>query len=269
MTGRYNGGRPCRFPGNALGRTTEQKGPRIVRFPEDKIKEAILHPDIEIRDRAVNYFAKSNSHDSSIMPMVIKAVETYGRQGAYRLVGSSRDLPQTEESIDWVIDELNDEQSPQYENYIYNLSMVLVEADLALLLPRESAILEARYFLSDLRAPITDRLQMLSWDEATCWHELETFCEAGKDKQFINEVNLGYANRIVEALARSGEKNEEKVHAILAQKVEDFHHHPMKWMEPLAVRLAGQRICTRLFPCSSPSSLRTAVTYSTRNAPRP
>ena len=174
------------------------------------------------------------------MPLVIKAVETYGRQDAYRLIGSSRDLPQTEESIAWVIDELNDEQSPQYENYTYNLSMVLVEADLALLLPKESAILEARHFLPDLRAPFTERLQMLSWDEATCWRKLETFCEEGKDKQYINEVNLGYANRIVEALARYGENNEEKVHAILTQKVDDFHNHPMKWMEPLVVRLAGQ-----------------------------
>ena len=33
---------------------------------------------------------------------------------------------------------------------------------------------------------------------------------------------------------------EEKVHALLSQKVEDYSHNPMKWMEPLVVRLAGQ-----------------------------
>ena len=38
-----------------------------MRFPEDKIKEAILHPDMEIRDRATSYFAKSYSPDPSIM----------------------------------------------------------------------------------------------------------------------------------------------------------------------------------------------------------
>ena len=99
-----------------------------MRFPEAKIKEAILHPDMEIRDRATSYFAKSFSADVSIMPLVIKAVETYGRQDAYRLIGLSRDLPQTEETIAWVIDELNDDQTDKYENYAYNLSMVLVEA---------------------------------------------------------------------------------------------------------------------------------------------
>ena len=51
-----------------------------MRYPEDKIKEAILHPDPEIRDRATGYFAKSFSPDPTIMPLVIKAVETYGRQ---------------------------------------------------------------------------------------------------------------------------------------------------------------------------------------------
>ena len=56
-----------------------------MRLPEDKIKEAILHPDIEIRDRAVSYFGKSFSSDLTIMPLVIKAVETYGRENdAYR-----------------------------------------------------------------------------------------------------------------------------------------------------------------------------------------
>jgi hypothetical protein len=68
-----------------------------MRYPDDKIKEAILHPDIEIRNRAVRYFANSFSTNTSLMPLVIKAVETYGRQdNAYRLVGASSKLSQTE-----------------------------------------------------------------------------------------------------------------------------------------------------------------------------
>jgi len=108
-----------------------------VRLSEDKIKEAILHPDPDIRDRATSYFSKSFSSDLTIMPLVIKAVETHGRQDAYRLIGLSRDLRQTEDTIAWVIDELNDESCNSYENYAFNLSMVLMEADPALLLPRE------------------------------------------------------------------------------------------------------------------------------------
>ncbi len=56
-------------------------------IPEHKIKEAILHPDLEVRDRAASYFARSYSHDVSIMAPVIKAVETSGRQDACLLIG--------------------------------------------------------------------------------------------------------------------------------------------------------------------------------------
>jgi hypothetical protein len=100
--------------------------------------------------------------------------------------------------------------------------------------------LEARHFLPDLQAPLTERLRMVSWDAATCWQRLEGFCEEGKDKQYTNEVDLGHANRIVEALARYGKDCEEKLRAVLSQKVEDFNHNPLKWLEPLGVRLAGQ-----------------------------
>jgi hypothetical protein len=212
-----------------------------MRYPEDNIKEAILHPDVEIRDRAVSYFAKSFSTDTSLMPLVIKAVETYGRENdAYRLIGAARELPQTEATIAWVIDELNAEPTATFENYAYNLSMVLLEADPAVLLPRESAILEARHFLADLREPLTERLRMLSWDFPTCWRELGDFCEANKDEPNAGEINLGHANRIVEALARYGQDSTEQVQAILSQKVTDYSHNPMMWLEPLAVRLAGQ-----------------------------
>ena len=212
-----------------------------VRFAEAKIKEAILHADIDIRVRAVRYFADSISSDPTIMPLVIKAVETYGRENdAYRLIGVSKDLRQTEDTITWLIEELNDEGCDKFENYSFNLSRVLVAADPVLLLPRESEILEARHFRPDLLRLITERLQMLSWDEATCWEKLEAFCEEGKDKQYTNEVDLRYAKRIVEALARYGEECEAKVRDLLTIKVDFFNGNPMMWMEPLAVRLAGQ-----------------------------
>ena len=209
-----------------------------MRYPEDKIKEAILHPDPAVRDRAVGYFAKSSRPDPTIMPLVIRAVETYGRNDAYRVIGLSRDLPQSEESVAWVIDELDAESSDRHENYAYNLSMVLAEAEPALLRPRETAVLEARHFLPDLRAPVAERLRMLTWDAATCWRELEAFCEQSKESQYLNDVDIGHAHRIVEALARHGQECEEKVHAILRHKVADVPRHATHWMVPSVVRLA-------------------------------
>ncbi|MGZ0167780.1 MAG: hypothetical protein ACKVII_28010, partial [Planctomycetales bacterium] len=184
----------------------ELKGVAAVRLSEGRIKEAILDTDPEIRQRAVRYFAKSFSSDTSVAPLVIEAVKTFGREDAYHLIGLSSDLPQTDDTIDWIIGELNDSQSDQYENYTYNLSRVLIKADATLLLPNESAILDSLHFLDGLHAPLTERLQMLSWDETDCWRELETLCEDGKDKRYINEFNLDYGRRIVEALSRYGDE---------------------------------------------------------------
>lgn len=211
-----------------------------MRFSESQIKAAILDADVEIRQRATSYFSNSFSTDESVMPLVIEAVEKYGREDAYQLIGAARDLPQTAETIAWVVDELNNAESDQHENYAYNLSMVLLNADPALLVPQESAVLASPCFLPDLRSSFSERLQMLSWDEATCWEKLEAFCEEGKDKQYANEVNLGHAERIVESLARFGLACEGKIHALLSQRIDNYQHHPMKWMEPLAVRLAGR-----------------------------
>jgi hypothetical protein len=49
-----------------------------MRFPEDKIKEAILHPVNAIRLRAVSCFDYSFSLDPTLIPLVIKAIETCG-----------------------------------------------------------------------------------------------------------------------------------------------------------------------------------------------
>jgi hypothetical protein len=164
-----------------------------MRFPGEKIKKAILHPDPEIRDRATSYFAESAAPEPAIMPLVIRAVETYGRPEAYRLIGRARALPQTDDTITWILGELNAPDTATHENYAYLLSMLLVEADPALLLPREAEITSARHFLPDLRAPFTERLRMLAWDEATCWLNLEAFCEENKAKQGRNEVAIPVA----------------------------------------------------------------------------
>ena len=210
-----------------------------MRFPEKQIRELILNPDLRIRDRAIRYFASSYSRDITIMGRVINAVEVYGRQGAYRVIGSARDLPQTEESVAWIIGELNREESGKHENYVYNLGMVLVQADVALLVGRESSISEARQLGRGERSILSERLRMCSWDEVTCWRELEAFCEEGKSKRFTNEVDLSHAYRIVEVLARHGQCCESKVHAILGGRAEDYTHSPLRWMEPLGAKLAG------------------------------
>lgn len=212
-----------------------------MRFPEDKIKAAILHPDLAIRDRAISYFANSFSTDTSLMPLVIQAVETYGRNNTtYQVIGAARELPQTEDTIAWIVGELNAELTGRCANYPLNLSMILTEADPRLLLSQEAAILSARHFLPYLHESVADRLRMTTWDFDTCWQQLEAFGEETKDDPEAGSRKRNYGSSIVEALARFGQASEERVRTLLAQNVEDYTHHPMLWLEPLLIRLAGR-----------------------------
>lgn len=210
-----------------------------MRLSEEKIKQAILHPQLEIRQRALRYFSDCHSEDEGVAPLVIQAVEKYGRLDAYQLVGGSVHLRHTEQTIAWIIEELQNPASERYENYIFNLNRVLCDADPALLLPRQAEILETCRFYDDLRDHLVRRIELISWDEAACWQRLEQICEEGKDKRYASELDLGFAGDLLEALARIGGEVEKRVLSVISQKVQNFENNPMKWMEPLMVELAG------------------------------
>jgi hypothetical protein len=219
-----------------------------MRFPESRIKEAILHPEPRIRQRATRYFATPSCRDVSIMPLVVKAVQTYGREDAWQLVGPAQNLPQTEETIDWVIAELDEDASIKAESYTLNLCEILVQTDLALLAPRSTAILNARHVPSFERDAFMERQAMASWDDARCWRELENLCEATghDDARPLDERRAGH---IVEALARRRAACKERIESILADNtpIEDSQW-PTHYRSLFAVRLAGRTQLESLIP---------------------
>ena len=54
-----------------------------MRLPEATIKEAIIHPEKLVRQEALLYFTDCYSRDPEVMPLAIKAIETYGRSQAF------------------------------------------------------------------------------------------------------------------------------------------------------------------------------------------
>ena len=78
-----------------------------MRPPESKIKEVVLHPEEEVRLTALDYFSRSNAKDETIMPLVIEAVEKYGRDRAFRILRSADSLPQTDATVGWLAEELS------------------------------------------------------------------------------------------------------------------------------------------------------------------
>jgi hypothetical protein len=214
-----------------------------MRLPEDKIKQAILHPEREVREIAVRYFSESFRPDQDVMPLVIQAVEIYGWREAVSSYLLHKGLAQTDETLLWILEEVCKDRDPDDEDwarYFYGLQELLVCADADLLQRHEKRIEDADGIGSYVCEAITERIRLLSADPDTCWTELGEWCEREKSKHYINEVNLDEPYRLVEAIARHGEKFAGRVLSILQEEVENFENHPMGWMESLVVRLAGE-----------------------------
>ena len=146
---------------------------------EERIRRAILHPDREIRQRAVRYFAEGDSADTTLMLDVIEAIRLYGMHEAFTLLRIADDLPQSPESVDWLIGELNhdlDMTEVVWDNYAFAIGLLLQNCDPQLLIPRRAEILQSRLLHSELAAEIEDQIDAAGLDWQGCWNRLEESC---------------------------------------------------------------------------------------------
>jgi SEC-C motif len=213
-----------------------------MRLPEAKIKDAINHPEKLVRREALLYFGDCYSLDAEVVPLAIKAIETYGRSNAFLHVHVLSHLAQSEATVDWAIRELHREEdkAEDHNTFFPALSQLLCSADPQLVIPRANEVLQAPGFCKPLIPEFQERLQLASWDADQCWQELERICTEAVGKHYSSDVNIGHANRVVKALAHQGEKYVERVLDLLGKKVEDFETDPMTWLEIFLVELAGE-----------------------------
>lgn len=81
----------------------------------------------DVRTAAVYYFSDAHSQDPSIMVLAIQAIRLFGRNEAFEIGAFLRDLPQTDETIRWILDELKRLGQPKDEDAT-EYSQALLEA---------------------------------------------------------------------------------------------------------------------------------------------
>ncbi len=94
--------------------------------------------------------------------------------------------------------------------------------------------------LDDDRNAIAERIWFPTRSPDELWHDLEEFCVEQVSETEYADADVGFACRLVSALAQYPDEFAERVLNLLAVKVENYTEHPMIWMEPLAIRLAGE-----------------------------
>ncbi|MEQ8789945.1 MAG: SEC-C metal-binding domain-containing protein [Pirellulaceae bacterium] len=166
---------------------------------------AILRPEEQLRVHALGYFVEAHSEDASLMPLVIKAVEQYGREDAFHLLRRADHLSQTAETIDWLIGELGrdfDTQDLVWDNYCFAVALILLNAEPALLIDRQDEIFAARCFPNRLAPLLEQRLKLHTMNWRSLWGKLVEFCEQYPDIDQMPLVAVRRGNEFVDALAR-------------------------------------------------------------------
>lgn len=152
-----------------------------MRLSPDQIKEAILHPEMAVRDAATWYFARSFSLDTSIMPRVIEAIGKYGWGSAFSDDIFMEQLAQSESSVDWVIQELSREgpfsaEPPELDAYVMAiLNDVLLQTPPRLLQARQAEIRALSTLDDETRRAFEERVRHATLSADDLWAEFERF----------------------------------------------------------------------------------------------
>jgi hypothetical protein len=212
-----------------------------MRLTEEQIQRGILHPEQMARDVAVRYFSESFSDDPTAMLLAIEAVEAYGWENAFRFPHSLAGLAQTEDTLLWVIDQLNRQGRPESDNDLgkcRRLSAIISQADVWLLMKHDQAILGLEGLFSEYRDVIADRLRLTTLDTDSLWGELEQLCTYAKGEDHPGEAMVARGFRLAEAIARD-EDAAGRVLDILSRKLRPTENNLKAWMQIAAVRIAG------------------------------
>jgi hypothetical protein len=209
-----------------------------MRLPAERIKEAILHTDPDVREAAVFYFARSYSADPTIMPLAIQAFEQYGLD-AFEILSFLHSLVQTDETVSWLIREIErvgPGDNEREAGYAEVLVAALRHAD-PLILERQEPTIQGMQQLDDVsKEELAERIRISSFSVDTLWQELTEFCEAqDQEDEEIADEDYEFICSVVEALGRYSDQFAEQVLAIL-----DTPDEHGEWLEQMAVRLAGE-----------------------------
>lgn len=212
-----------------------------MRLPESKIKEAILHPEEEVRLSALTYFANSFTTDELAKTLVIESVEKYGRDSAFRILRAAERLPQSESSFNWLLNELQSDFDPSnvdQANYKFAVCLALLSAPLELLVEQKNKILECPSFAPELVPALNELTTMASWDWDTGWKAFNAFIRELQRSEFTNN-HAWHHNRLIRVLGRMDD-GVDQILNLLKGIYRGTDRSLMQWADPSIVELAGE-----------------------------
>ena len=187
------------------------------------------------------------------MPFVIEAMKNMDEREIFRFANETTELPQTKRTIQWCMEELNQDLSEHvktspYLHYTIPLSRMLINAKPSLIRDRQAEILELPALHPEAVHDFSERISLLSESPESLWNMLMDFCERENEKECISQMDIPHAHRLVEALARGGTDVAEKVLEMLNEEIDFSLESPRELMQGFVIRLAGELRLTSAVP---------------------
>ena len=204
---------------------------------EPEIKQALLNPDQIVRNAALEYFALSFSQDRSIMPVAVQAIEKHGWEEAFHYVWLLQSLPHTDETLLWLVGQLEG-TNRQPESTAIRIGSMIHHADAEMLSRHESRLMGCQWLDDDSRDVVREKIRLLSAPSDACWKELEDLCEQHKDDKDSEQFDFVRATRLAEAISREGD-HADRIISVLSRKMENPEGDPLVWLEIFVAMLAG------------------------------
>jgi len=218
----------------------------MSRLSTDAIKQALLHPDRDVRQAALHYFADAHSLDPTVMPVVIEAFARWQAEAFDRYYPISS-LVQTETTVQWIVEELTIRSELAVKNWDYwwMLVSLLANIDPSLVQPHEASLQTSPAFGPEALDNLKRRIGNAAKDSDTLWRELEAHADALNNEQEWRDYRWSHADEILDELARQGDRNAARMMEILQAEivdtdVQDYDETPMALLRPSAIRLAGK-----------------------------
>src|SRR5262249_2086573 len=114
-------------------------------------------------------------------------------------------------------------------------------ADVRMIASRMAEIAKTLRLTEEAHTILEERLLLSRWDERTCWAAIDRFCQDNEQCRSVEEVDLGSAKCLVEAVSRLGRRQGERALGILQAGPRSYSPRAYTWLAMLMTDLVGRQ----------------------------
>ncbi len=205
------------------------------------LKPFLLHQDKEVRAFVAEFFDDMRPDDPALMPLVLEGCERYSDVENLRVLVHAKHFPlEKVETLFGFGDRLNKAKDP---NVIFHLNAIISHAPVPMLEKHLEALSATGRASQTTLARFHRRRGFAARTAEELWQDLLDFAEESEGIEYGSQIDHGYLDDLIEALARHDTPAVETIRQHM-----DSPEAQEGWLEAFLVDLAGERRLAGLVP---------------------